>query len=67
MTQTRESAYAELIEAEYQAAERFEELYPRRAQRRPGWGDGVRATLRWAWRGQGPPPVALPDQAAGEQ
>jgi hypothetical protein len=27
---------------------------------RPGWCEGVRATLRWAWRHQGPPPLPLP-------
>lgn len=64
-TRTRESAYEELIEAEYLAAERFEELQPRLARLQPGWGDGVRATLRWAWRHQAPPPLdiipALPE------
>ncbi len=59
MTRTRASAYEELIEAEYLAAERFEELYPHRAERSPGWGDGVRATLRWAWRSRGRPPIEV--------
>lgn len=59
VTRTRASAYEELIESEYLAAERFEELYPHRAERAPGWGDGTRATLRWAWRGVGPPPVDI--------
>lgn len=60
MTQTRESAFVELIEAEYLAAERFEETQPRRATLQPGWGDGACATLRWAWRHQGPTPISLP-------
>lgn len=59
VTRTRASAYEELIEAEYLAAQRFEELYPSRAARAPGWGDGTRATLWWAWRGEGPPPVEV--------
>lgn len=59
VTRTRASAYEELIEAEYLAAQRFEELYPSRAARAPGWGDGTRATLRWAWRGEGPPPIEV--------
>ncbi|GAA4978194.1 hypothetical protein GCM10025792_24020 [Pseudonocardia tropica] len=59
VTRTRASAYEELIDAEYLAAQRFEELYPSRAARAPGWGDGTRATLRWAWRGQGPPPIEV--------
>lgn len=64
VTQTRASAYEELIEAEYLAAERFEATAPRRAQLQPGWGDGARATLRWAWRHQGPPPLDLPARPA---
>ncbi len=63
-SRTRASAYEELIEAECLAAERFEVLYPHRAERMPGWGDGVRATLRGAWRGQGPPPVEVDGQPA---
>ncbi|OSY35691.1 hypothetical protein C8E95_4879 [Pseudonocardia autotrophica] len=57
VSRTRASAYEELIEAEYLAAERFEELHPRRAEREPGWAEGARATLRWAWRGEGTPPI----------
>jgi hypothetical protein len=52
-------AYEELIEAEFLAAERLEELRPDLARSRPGWCEGVRATLRWAWRRQGPPPLDL--------
>ncbi|MDD7967788.1 hypothetical protein [Actinomycetospora lemnae] len=50
-------AYEELIEAEWLAAERLEETRPDLARSRPGWCEGVRATLRWAWRRQGPPPL----------
>lgn len=49
-------AYEELIEAEFLAAERLEEIRPDLARLRPGWCEGVQATLRWAWRRQGPPP-----------
>lgn len=66
VTGTRQSAFEELIEAEFQAAERFEELHPRRAQREPGWAEGTRATLRWAWRGQGRPPIEVPGWPAAE-
>src|SRR4051794_14004206 len=50
-------AYEELIEAEYLAAETLEQRRPDIAEHEPGWCDGVRATLRWAWRRSGPPPV----------
>lgn len=52
-------AFEERIEAEYLAAQNLEQ---RRADlaARPGWCEGVRATLRWAWRREGPPPLELP-------
>ena len=55
-------ALEELIEAEYLAAQNLEQ---RRADlaARPGWCEGVRATLRWAWRREGPPPLELPAPA----
>ena len=52
-------AYEELIEAEYLAAELLEERRPDLIRSRPGWCEAVRATLRWAWRRQGPPPIDL--------
>lgn len=52
-----ETAYEELIEAESLAAELLPQRQPQLLQRRPGWCEGIRATLRWAWRGQGPPPL----------
>lgn len=52
-------AYEELIEAEFLAAERLEETRPDLMRSRPGWCEGVRATLRWAWRGQGPRPLDI--------
>jgi len=57
-------ARADLIEAEWQAAQRAEEFLPELAAR-PGWCDGVRATLRWAWRGEGPPPLPAALSVAG--
>lgn len=58
VTQRSCRARPELIEAECQAAQRQEHFSPELAAR-PGWCDGVRATFRWAWRRQGPPPVAV--------
>lgn len=53
-------AYEELIEAEFLAAERLDLLRPDLVEHRPGWCEAIRATLRWAWRCDGPPPIAVP-------
>lgn len=54
-------AFEELIEAEYLAAQSLEQRRPRFARTRPGWCDGVRDTLRWAWRAEGEPPRVRSD------
>jgi hypothetical protein len=51
--------FEERIEAEYLAAQDLERRRPSLA-RRPGWCPAVRATLLWAWRREGPPPLELP-------
>ena len=56
-------AYEELIEAEYLAAETLEQRRPDIVEHEPGWCEGVRATLRWAWRRSGPGPVEVPGPA----
>lgn len=53
-------AYEELIEAEYLAAETLDVRCPDLVETQPGWCEGIRATLRWAWRRQGPPPFPAP-------
>jgi hypothetical protein len=53
-------AFEELIEAEYLAAERLAERSPDLLVSRPGWCEAIRGTLRWAWRHDGPPPLAVP-------
>lgn len=52
-------AYEELIDAECVAAERLAARRPRPASltRRPGWIEGILATLAWAWRHEGPVPL----------
>jgi hypothetical protein len=50
-------AYEELIEEEFLAAERLAETRPDLVDSRPGWCEGVLATLRWAWRREGPAPM----------
>jgi hypothetical protein len=59
VTRRTERAYEELIEAEYLAAEKLAARSPRPAwlEDRPGWTEAIRATLRWAWRHSGPPPL----------
>jgi hypothetical protein len=51
------TAYEELIESEYLAAEVLDVRRPDLVEHRPDWCEAVRATLRWAWRRNGPPPV----------
>ena len=54
------AAYEELLEAEYLAAEVLDVRRPDLLEHRPGWCEGIRATLRWAWRHSGPPPIDVP-------
>jgi hypothetical protein len=61
-TRRRTLAYEELIEEEFLAAQDLEGRRPDLAAR-PGWCEGVRATLRWAWRAEGPPPLELSSAA----
>ena len=60
VTRRTATAYEELIEAEYLAAELLDVRRPELVQSRPGWCEGIRATLRWAWRRSGPAPLELP-------
>lgn len=59
------TAYEELIEAEYLIAESLDLVRPDLVEHRPGWCEGIRATLRWAWRCNGPMPLAYTRAAAG--
>ncbi|MCO1659202.1 hypothetical protein [Pseudonocardia humida] len=61
VTQRPAKAYEELIEAEALAADNLALRRPRLLTSRPGWCEGIRNTLAWAWRREGPPPVAIPD------
>ncbi len=51
------SAHEESIEAEYLVAEQLDLARPDLVSHRPGWCEAIRATLRWAWRHSGPPPL----------
>ncbi|MCR3720163.1 MULTISPECIES: hypothetical protein [Prauserella salsuginis group] len=62
VTRRKDRAYEELIEAEVLAAEKLalQRPVPAWLAERPGWCEAVCATLRWAWRHSGPPPLQLP-------
>lgn len=57
-TRRQVRAIEELIEAEYLAAEQLDVRRPDLVEHQPGWCEGIRATLRWAWRREGPQPIA---------
>lgn len=67
VSRSRRRAYEELIEREHLAAERLDLRRPRPGwlDARPGWIEGVCATLRWAWRRIGPPPIEVGNSAVG--
>lgn len=60
VTRLTSLAYEERIEAEYLAAEQLDVRRPDLLASRPGWCEGIRATLRWAWRRSGPAPLQVP-------
>jgi hypothetical protein len=53
------AAHPELIEAEALAAELWVARHPRGTDRRPGRLEAILATLTWAWRGVGVPPLEI--------
>ena len=61
VTHRNRTAYEELIEAEFLAAEKLDLKRPRPEwlSDQAGWIEGVCATLRWAWRRSGPVPLQL--------
>ncbi|MBN9759354.1 hypothetical protein Ae706Ps2_3549 [Pseudonocardia sp. Ae706_Ps2] len=63
VTRSCATAYEELIEAECVAVELLPVRQPDLVVDRPGWCEGIRATLWWAWRGEGPAPLAVPRRA----
>lgn len=58
-------AYEELIDAECLAAERLLAQPTPTTLRRPGWIEGIAATLRWAWRRTAPAPLDIAGHATG--
>jgi hypothetical protein len=55
-----ETIQAELLEAELQAIRK-----PGGFDGRPGWLEGIVATLRWAWAGSSVAPLKVPSTNAG--
>jgi hypothetical protein len=54
-------AYEELIDEECSTVWSLERWWPTYLVMRPGFCDGIRDTLLWAWRREGFPRVPLPD------
>jgi hypothetical protein len=65
ITHREARAHEELLEAETLAAERMAIRHPNGIEGRPGWLEAVVATLTWAWRGSGGPPLELRRADAG--
>jgi len=67
VTERTAPAYEELIEAECLAAETLaaRRPVPGWLAEQPGWLDAVLATLNWAWRRSGVPPMDLRHSATG--
>src|SRR4051812_25471358 len=59
-----EFAYEGLIGEEAIGGENMARRQPVLARLRPGWCEGIRDTLTWAWWFAGPPPVLVPVPAA---
>ena len=53
-------AHEELIEAELLAAELQAMRHPGGLEGRPGWLEGIVATLQWAWAGSSVAPLDMP-------
>lgn len=58
ITRTSRRAHEELLEREYLAAEKESIRVSRSADPDRAFVEGATATLRWAWKGQGRPPLA---------
>ena len=58
-------AHEELIEAELLEAELEAIRHPGGIEGRPGWLEGIVATLQWAWAGSSVAPLDVPSTNAG--
>jgi hypothetical protein len=58
-------SHEELIQAELLAAELQALRHPGGIEGRPGWLEGIVATLQWAWAGTSVAPLDVPSTNAG--
>lgn len=65
LTGTRFRAHPELIEREASTADLRLARNPNHIDHRPGWLEAVAATLDWAWRGSGHPPLDVREVNTG--
>ena len=65
VTRRSRLAHEELIEAELFAAELQALRKPGGIEGRPGWLEGILATLQWAWAGSSAAPLDMPSMNAG--
>jgi hypothetical protein len=65
VTERSGMAHEELIEAERLAAEVQLLRHPGGLDGRPGWLEGIVATLQWAWAGSAAAPLEMPSTNAG--
>ena len=65
VTQRTALAHEELIASELLAAERAAIRSPRGMEGRPGWLEGIVATLQWVWGGSSVAPLELPSTNVG--
>jgi hypothetical protein len=65
ITRRTARAHEELIDAEMLAVERMAIRHPNGIEGRPGWLEAVEATLNWAWRRSGVPPLVIRRADAG--
>jgi len=65
VTQRTGSAHEELIASELLAAETAALRNPAGVEGRPGWLEGIVATLQWAWAGSPVPPLEIPSTNVG--
>ena len=64
-TRRARAAHEELIAAELMAAEVAAMRYPGGLEGRPGWLEGILATLQWAWSGSTRAPLDVPSTSTG--
>ena len=65
LTRRARMAHEEMIATELMAAEVAAIRHPSGIEGRPGWLEGILATLRWAWSGSTKAPLEMPSTSTG--